>query len=109
MAVNQFPTVPINMADTSKHIRQVAITLNNTIDGKLNSTGVLTLNANATSTTLTDLRISENSIILFMPTTSNGNSAKTSLFVSALSSGTATLTHASSSNADQNFKYVIIG
>jgi len=109
MAENQFPTVPITMADNSKHLRQVAISLNNTIDGKLNSTGSLTLTANATSTTLADSRISENSIILFMPITANGNSAKPNLFVSASSSGSATLTHSSSSNADQNFKYVIIG
>ena len=39
----------------------------------------------------------------------NVNTAENNLFVSARASGSATLTHASSSNNDQNFAYIIIG
>tara|TARA_R100001015_G_scaffold18486_2_gene11757 strand:- start:5039 stop:5368 length:330 start_codon:yes stop_codon:yes gene_type:complete len=109
MATNQFLNVPLSMPDQGQHIRLISNVLNNTIDGKLNSTGNVTLTASATSTTLTDARIGANSIILFMPTTANGNSAKDNLFVSARANGTATLTHASSSNTDQSFGYVVIG
>ena len=104
MATNQFLNVPLSMPDQGQHIRLISNVLNNTIDGKLNSTGNVTLTASATSTTLTDARIGANSIILFMPTT-----AKDNLFVSARANGTATLTHASSSNTDQSFGYVVIG
>jgi len=109
MATNQYLNVPISIPDSALHLRVVSQALNNTIDGKLNSTGNITLTASATSSTLTDRRIGENSIILFMPTTSNANSAKDDLYVSARADGSATLTQASSSNTDQTFGYLVIG
>jgi hypothetical protein len=109
VADNQFPQVPLSIPDTGQHLRLVSTSLNNTINGKLNSTGTITLTASATSTTLTDARISGNSVILFMPTTANGRTALNNLFVSARSNGSATLTHASSSNNDQNLSYCVIG
>tara|TARA_R100001086_G_scaffold123233_1_gene63474 strand:+ start:319 stop:648 length:330 start_codon:yes stop_codon:yes gene_type:complete len=109
VADNQFPTVPLSIPDTSQHLRLVSTSLNNTIDGKLNSTGTITLTASATSSTLTDARISGNSVILFMPTTANGRTALNTLHVSARASGSATLTHASSGNTDQTLSYCIIG
>jgi|TARA_R110001606_G_scaffold222083_1_gene369932 hypothetical protein len=109
MADNQFPVVPISIPDHSLHLRLVSNSLNNTINGKLNSTGSLTLTASATTTTLTDERIGGNSVILFMPTTANANTAKANLYVSARGEKTATLTHASSGNTDQTFGYVVIG
>jgi|TARA_B100000900_G_scaffold327347_1_gene287455 hypothetical protein len=109
VADNQFPTVPLSIPDTGQHLRLVSTSLNNTINGKLNSTGTITLRASQTTTTLTDARIGGNSIILFMPTTANGSTAFNGLHVSARSSGSATLTHASSGNTDQNLSYCVIG
>ena len=106
---NQFLNVPLQMGDNTQHLRLVAQALNSTIDGKLNSTGSITLSASATSTTLTDARIGGNSIILFMPVTANGRTALNGMHISARASGSATLTHASSSNSDQNLAYCIIG
>jgi hypothetical protein len=48
-------------------------------------------------------------VILFMPTTTNGRTALNTLHVSARSNGSATLTHASSGNTDQNLSYCVIG
>ena len=109
MATNQFLNVPLSMPDTAQHIRLISSVINNTVDGKLNATGDVTLTASSTSTTLTDARIGANSIILFMPTTANGNSAKANLYVSARGDGTATLTHSSDSATDQTFGYIVIG
>ena len=109
MADNQFPVVPLSMPDHGQHLRLVSTSLNNTIDGKLNSTGTITLSASATTSTLTDARIGGNSVILFIPTTANGSTAFANLYVSAKGDGSATITHASSSNADQTFDYVVIG
>ena len=67
MATNQYLNVPISIPDSALHLRVVSQALNNTIDGKLNSTGNITLTASAT------------------------------------------LTHASSSNTDQTFGYLVIG
>jgi len=109
VADNQFPTVPLSIPDTGQHLRLVSTSLNNTINGKLNSTGSITLTASSTTSTLTDARISGNSVILFMPTTNNGRTALNTLYVSARTEGSATLTHASSANTDQSFSYCIIG
>tara|TARA_R110002020_G_scaffold342193_1_gene556712 strand:- start:246 stop:572 length:327 start_codon:yes stop_codon:yes gene_type:complete len=106
---NQFLNVPLSMPDNSQHLRLVSSALNNVMDGKINSTGAITLRASQTTTTLTDARIGGDSVIVFMPITANGKTAENNLFVSARVSGSATLTHASSSNSDQNFAYIIVG
>tara|TARA_R100001082_G_C4365746_1_gene161846 strand:- start:994 stop:1323 length:330 start_codon:yes stop_codon:yes gene_type:complete len=109
MATNQFINVPVSMPDHAQHLRLIANAVNNTLDGKINSTGNITLTASATSTTLTDKRIGLNSVIVLVPTNANSNSAKANLYVSAKDDGSATLTHSSSSNTDQTFDYVVIG
>ena len=109
MATNQFLNVPVSMPNQAQHLRLISNTVNNTLDGKLNSTGDVTLRASQTTTTLVDERISLNSVIILEPTNANSNSAKTNLFVSAKDNGSATLTHASSLNTDQKFGYVVIG
>jgi|TARA_R110001592_G_scaffold93181_1_gene270802 hypothetical protein len=109
MATNQYPNVPISMPDHDLHLRLIASSLNNTIDGKINSTGSITLTANTTTSTLTNARIGENSTIVFMPTTANGRTALNTLYVSARVNGSATLTHASSGNTDQTLGFTIFG
>ena len=109
MAVNQYPLARLYLPDNDEHLRIVSVYLNNTISGKLNSTGTVTLTASSTTSTLSDARIGVNSVIFFMPTTANAATAKANLYVSARGDGTATLTHASSANSDQNFAYIIIG
>ena len=109
MATNQFLNVPLSMPNQAQHLRLISNTVNNTLDGKLNSTGDVTLRASQTTTTLVDERISVNSVIILEPTNANSNTAKANLFVSAKINGSATLTHASSSNTDQKFGYVVIG
>jgi len=48
--------------------RQISEVVNRILDGKINSTGLVTLaTGNATSTTLYDARISEDSLIVFVP------------------------------------------
>ena len=106
---NQFLNVPLTNPDTKAHTRQCAITINNVMDGKINSTGEITLTASSTTSILGDARIGLNSVILFMPRSANGRTALNTLYVSARASGSATLNHASSSNNDQNLSYVIIG
>ena len=109
MATSSYKTVPLSVPDQSVHLRRLSLALNNTIAGKINSTGSATLTASATTTTLTDERIGSGSIILFMPTTANASTAYANLYVSARIEGSATLTHSSSANTDQTFGYVIFG
>ena len=109
MATSSYKTVPLSVPDQSAHLRMISLALNNTIAGKVNSTGSVTLTASATTTTLTDERVGSGSILLFMPTTANASTAFANLYVSTRVEGSATLTHASSANTDQTFGYVIFG
>ena len=61
---NQYRRLP-NLGGTQ---REVAEVVNNLVEGKINSTGSITLaTGGATTTTLTDRRIGPDSVILFMP------------------------------------------
>ena len=106
---NQFPVAPIVNPMADEHRKQIAIVLNNSLDGKLNSTGSITLTASATTTVLADRRLGIDSVISFMPTTANASAGITSLYVSSQGKQTATLTHANNGQTDRTYKYIIIG
>lgn len=54
----------IPLRDWARHVKQL-------YDGKINSTGTVTLGTSTTSTVVTDLRVSPESVIILMPTTAN--------------------------------------
>jgi hypothetical protein len=91
--------------------REVASVVNNILDGKLNSTGSVTLTASAASTAVTDERAGYESVILFMPTTANAaaEQAAGGMYVSTRGKQTFTLTHANNAQTDRTFDYIIIG
>jgi len=86
--------------------RTISTVVNNILDGKVNSTGSVTLTNSATTTTLSDDRIGVDSVILFMPTTSDASSEN--IHVTARQKGQATLNHANASTT-RSFDYVIFG
>jgi hypothetical protein len=86
--------------------RTIATVVNNILDGKVNSTGSITLTNSSATTTLSDDRIGEDSVILFMPTTSDASS--TNIYVTARQKGQATLNHASATTT-RSYEYVIFG
>ena len=86
--------------------RNVANVVNNILDGKVNSTGSITLANSATTTTLSDDRIGGDSVILLMPTTSDASTV--TIHVTGRQKGPATLNHASATTT-RSFDYVIFG
>ncbi len=86
--------------------RTISTVVNNILDGKLNSTGAITLTNSSATTTLSDDRIGEDSVILFMPITSNAST--TTIHVTARQKGQATLNHANATTT-RSFEYVIFG
>jgi len=87
--------------------REVAEVVNNAVNGKTNNTGSITLTASSTTTTIADERLGFDSVILLSPLTSNA--AAQSPYVSSKLKGSVVITHASSSNTDLNFDYIIVG
>ena len=86
--------------------RTISRVVNNILDGKVNSTGSVTLTNSSATTTLSDDRIGADSVILFMPTTSHASSEN--IHVTARQKGQATLNHANASTT-RSFDYVIFG
>ena len=86
--------------------RETSEIVNNILQGKLNATATVTLTNSATTTTVTDYRVSGDSVILFMPTTSDA--ATENLWVSARSKNSFTITHASASTT-RTYAYAVIG
>lgn len=102
-----FPGLPVGGGDA----RQVAAVVNRLAQGKLNCTGTATLTAAAASTTIADPRATASSAILLMPMSANAAAelGNGTVYVSARSKASFTLTHANNAQADRTFAYAIIG
>ena len=110
--VSQF--VPL-VFDTERGLEENFWVLANAIrqlqEGKILATGSVTLTANQATSTLTDIRIGPNSVILFMATTANAAAevGAGGMYVSARTGGSATITHANNAQADRTFAYAVLG
>jgi hypothetical protein len=89
--------------------RAVAEIVNNIMDGKTNNIGKVTLAQSATTTTLTDARIGIDSVILFTPLSDHSASEMAHLYISAQTTGSATITHRNTGHTDLNFQYIVVG
>jgi len=87
--------------------RAVAEVLNNSMAGKTNNTGSVTLRASNTTTTITDERLGFDSVILLSALTANA--AAQNPYISTKAKGSAVITHTSASSTDLNFDYIIVG
>ena len=114
-----FPTAPLSthgdtVKDTQRHSSQIARVINLAMQGKLNAIFTdFTLTANTTTTTLTDARLSVNSVVLFDPTTANGAYEVYTGTLYTLeanrNNGAWTVTHSNNSQTDRTFNVLIIG
>ena len=87
--------------------REVAEVVNNSMNGKTNNTGTVTLTASTTTTTLNDERLGFDSVILLSPLTANA--AAQNPYISTKAKGSVVITHTSVASADLNFDYTIVG
>jgi len=116
--VTAFPTPsnPPSVPDLNLILRwlfSIADIIRQIMTGKINATGSVTLTANSATTTLTDARLSINSVVLFDPTTAT---AATELYGATMyvltanrTNGVWTITNANNAQTDRTFKYLIIG
>jgi len=87
--------------------RAVAEVVNNSMNGKTNNVGTVTLTDSTTTTTITDERLGFNSVILLSPLTANA--AAQAPYVSTKAKGSAVITHTSVASTDLDFDYIIVG
>lgn len=90
--------------------RQISEVVNNAMGGKINATGTINLESNsATATSLPDIRISTDSVVLFMPTNTASATFMNGMFISEKVDGSATISHSMNTATSATFSYLIIG
>lgn len=102
MAISGYNNLPLN--PTVQEIRRV---VNLLVDGKHNGVSNFTCAANATTTTVNDLRVGPESIVLLSPT--SANSASENIYVSAKNKQNFVVSHSNAASTDRTFDYIIIG
>lgn len=91
--------------------RRIADVVGSIMQGRTNNTTEITLTANATSTTLSDARLTVQSVVSAVPLTANAAAEKGNgtFYVSARNNGSVTWTHANNAQTDRTFAVSIIG
>jgi len=88
---------------------QIATIANELLRGRANNVGEVTLDANVTTTTLSDIRIKQTMTAVLIPRTANAAAAMTNVYISSVADGSITLTHANTATTDRTFDYVLHG
>lgn len=102
---------PVDWYDDIEHRRKHSDSINSLRVGKIDSVSTVTLTANQTTTTLTDIYIGPDSQIGFTPLTANAAAeiGNGTMYVSARTNGSATITHANNAQTDRDFSYSVLG
>jgi hypothetical protein len=103
------PPTSLDRAASVTTMRRVIEVVNNILSGKMNVVLPVTLAANAGTTTITDVRISYFSALLFSPLTANAAAALGVIYVSSQKSGSAVVTHANNAQTDKSYNMAILG
>jgi hypothetical protein len=88
---------------------QIVNAINAILRGRSNATGSVTFTASVTSTTITDPRISADSVILLVPQTANAAGAVATTYQGVTANGSAVIQHANTGTTDRTFRYVVCG
>jgi len=87
--------------------REISEVVNNTMNGKTNNTGSITLAVGgATSTVINDERIGFDSVVILTPTTSNASGFD---YYIETAKASATIRHAANTTAGRTFRYMVVG
>jgi hypothetical protein len=108
------PNVPYSMPDEKAHRKKLAEGVNSVLGGKMNCTLDATLASSASSTTITDSRISYYSAIVpGMALTAHAAAelASGNLYIpqSTIIKGQAVIQHTNNTQTDRTLRFVILG
>lgn len=101
---------PKSWGDIKEWCRKLAEAIDQLAGGASKTVGTVTLTANAASTTVMNIYVTESSHITLEPTTQNAATEKAAgtLFTSTRANGTSfTITHANNSQTDRSFTFEV--
>ncbi|MDI9409738.1 MAG: hypothetical protein QM523_10920 [Candidatus Pacebacteria bacterium] len=104
-----YDPVPEAMNDQVQHRRKLAMAVNLLSSGKMNVTKDLSLRVNATETSLSDSRISSQSILILTPMSAAAAADMASIYIASQKQGLAVIRHPSRASAQRNFRVAILG
>ncbi len=87
----------------------MAAAIRQLIEGRSNAVGTCTLAANAGSTTVTAVNCGPTSAVFLFPTSANAAAIVAATYVSAVASGSFTVTHTNSASTGKTFYWVALG
>jgi|SRR3954468_9198731 hypothetical protein len=105
------PANSLLLSPEEKDQRKFVTAINQSLKGKINSVGTVTLNAGAAATTVNNPLVGHASVIMFAAQTPNAAAiAVPYVKLADITEGTSfIITHANDANADKQFSYVILG
>lgn len=108
-----YPGVPLDHDDDRQHRRLLAQAIEQLQNGRANNVLVVTLDANQSTTTVNDARISAFSVPMFSPCTANAaaEQAAGGLYVADTNRvhQSLVINHANNAQTDRTFKIVLFG
>lgn len=109
--MSKTPGLGYNFADWRAFMRTTSKVVNAILNGKTNNTGIFTLDANATTTTLTDPRFTADSTVTLIPITATAMAAFGSLLPTTTGRvhGSLVYTHSNTAHTDKTFWFTISG
>ena len=107
------PQTVSDFAGVNQMMRRLYDSIFRARQGKLDCIAELTLTAGVTTTVLNDIRLSNQSVVLFDPKTANAAAelAAGTMYVLTANRGTGswTVTHANAGSSDRTYQVLIIG
>lgn len=107
------PRTVSSFTDVNTMLRRLHDSIFRARQGKLDCITEITLTANAATTTLTDIRLSNQSVVLFDPKTANAAAelAAGTLYTLTANRGTGSwvISHANNAQTDRTFQVLVIG
>jgi hypothetical protein len=103
--------MPVALSTKSKNMDVIINAIRELQQGKDNSTGTITLNINVTSTIVTTPLSNPTNVVFLMPTTAHAAAevAAGGLYISNVTYGQFTITHANNAQADRTFFWTVRG
>ncbi len=101
--------IALNTAETDP--RQQNFAIRQLMEGRSNATGVFTLTAGTTATTVTAVNCAEGSTVLPFQTTANAAAeiGNGTMYIGTVSNGSFVVTHVSAASTDRTFRFACFG